>query len=227
MSCEPPATRQWPWEQPLPPQRRGRERRGKIVAAATELIDAHGPAGGQVTIRAIADGAHTSPASIYHYFPDIEAVMAAVATEYMEGLLAATAQVHEAQHPTYEILQHRLVHAYWRYFAARPGLRELWFYRRASDGVILIHERYLEIAAGQLRAAAARYIDEPGELLAYQMVFEMSGALWQLAFKLDPAGDSQIVEEIHDNAWAFLQRRAFTAGSSAGTRPTLNRPAPR
>ncbi len=215
MSGQPPTPAPWPWEQPSPPQRRGRERKARIVASAAALINAHGPEGEAFTLRAVADGAGTSPASIYHYFPDAEAVVAAVATEYMEGLLAATAKVHAAQHPSYEVHQRALVHAFWRSFAARPGLRELWFQRRASDAVIAIHERYLEIVAEQLQAAAARYIDDPGELLEYQMVLEMSGALFQLAFKLDPGGDPRVIEEIHVNAWAFLNRRAFKAEHQA------------
>lgn len=219
VSSAAPVTRPWAWEQPLPPQRRGRERSARIVAAAADLIDTYGPAGAQVSIRGIADGAHTAPASIYHYFPNVEAVIAAVATEYMKGLLAATAHVFDAEHPTYEVLQRRLVHAFWRYFAARAGLRELWFQRRASAAVISMHEHYRQLLAGQLQAAAARYVDQPGELLNYTMVLEMSGALWQLAFKLDPAGDPQVVEEIHANAWALLQRRAFGAVTGADSVP--------
>jgi len=192
------------------------------VAAAADLIDAHGPAGHQVTLRAIADAAQSSPASIYHYFPDVQAVVAAVATAYMEGLLAATAQVHQDEHPTYQALQRQLVHAYWRYFAARPGLRELWFQRRASDAVLAIHEHYLRIVAEQLQAAAARFVDDPGELLDYRMLLAMSGALWELAFELDPAGDPQVVEEISTNAWALLQRRAFGAHT---TKPSPGPPA--
>ena len=64
--------------------------------------------------------------------------------------------------------------------------------------------------AEQLHSAATDYVEDPGDLLHYRMVLAMSGALWQLAFHLDPAGDPRIVEEIHNNAWAFLQRHAFT-----------------
>ncbi len=76
----------------------------------------------------------------------------------------------------------------------------------------------LEIVAGQLQAAAARYIDKPGELLDYRMALEMSGALWQLAFKRDPAGDRRVVQEMHENAWAFLQPGAFRTVGPADTR---------
>lgn len=192
-----------------PPQRRGRERRARIVAAASELINAHGPTGPEVTIRAIADRAHTAPASIYYYFPDIEAVVAAVAGEYMSGLLAASGQVYDAQHRTFEGLIHTLVGTFWHYLAAQPGLRELWFQRRASDEVIAIYGYYLDTATRQLHAAAARYVEQPGELLDYRMLLVMSGGLWQLAFRLDPAGHPGVIEEIHTNGWAFLQRRAF------------------
>ncbi len=199
----------------LPPATAGSRAQGEDRRLGCGSDQRPRPGRGGVYPRAVADGAGTAPASIYHYFPDAEAVIAAVATEYMEGLLAATAKVHAAQHTSYEVHQRALVHAFWRYFAARPGLRELWFQRQASDAVIAIHERYLEIVAEQLQAAAARYIDDPGELLDYQMVLEISGALFQLAFKLDPGGDPRVIEEIHVNAWAFLNRRALKAEHQA------------
>jgi len=213
--------------QRLPPQRRGRERQARIVAAAVELVNAHGPAGPEVTIRAIADGARTAPASIYHYFPDVEAVVAAVASEYMQGLLAVSGQVYAAEHPTFEGLMQQLVDVFWRYLAARPGLRELWFQRRASDEVIAIYGSYLDTATEQLHTAAGRYVDEPGQLLDYRMLLVMSGGLWQLAFKLDPAGDAKVIAEIHTNGWAFLQRRAFAATDPAPPRPDGSRKRPK
>lgn len=201
--------RRWPWEPPLPPQRRGRERRADIICAASCLIDMHGPRSEQVTVRAIADAAHISTASIYHYFLDVEDVVAAVATAYMDGLLAATGNVKVADHATYDAFQLRLVEVFREYFAARPGLRELWFQRRGSDTVARIHDTYREVVSGQLRAAAGRYVDDPGDVLNYCMVIEMSRALWELAFRLDPAGQPDVVQEIHANASAFLLRRVF------------------
>ncbi len=204
-----PGHRQWPWEPPLPPQRRGRERRATIVAAASQLINLHGPGSEQVTLRAIADAADTSTASIYHYFPDAEAVVGAVATTYMNGLLDATGAVQVTDHATYEGFQRHLVEAFRDYFGARPGLRELWFQHRGSATVARIHATYREIVSEQLQNAAGRYVTDPGHLLNYRMVIEMSRALWELAFTLDPVGDAEVVEEIHTNASAFLRRRVF------------------
>jgi AcrR family transcriptional regulator len=199
----------WPWEPPLPPQRRGRERRARIITAASALIDAHGPSSDRVTLRAIADAAATSIASIYHYFPDVESVVAAVATAYMDGLLAATGAVRPVDYAGYEEFQLALVGVFRTYFAARPGLRRLWFQRGGSDTVARIHDHYRGVVSTQLQAAAGQYVDDPGDLLNYVMVIDMSRALWDLAFSLDPDGHPEVVREIHDNASAFLRRRVL------------------
>ncbi len=212
---------QWPWETPLPPQQRGRARRVQIVAATAELINTHGPVGEHLGVRAITRAEETSPASLYHYFPDVEAVITTVTTEYMQDLITATGEAFRAGHPTYEALQHHLVHIFWAYFAARPGLREMWFQRRASDTAVQIHEHYLASLAQQLHDAAAVFVQDPGQLLHYRMVLAMSGALWQLAFHLDPAGEREVVEEIHNNAWAFLRRHAFGAFPTDPAAPAL------
>src|ERR1700761_1721102 len=75
------------WRRPLPPQSRGRLRRERDGAAARELIDAHGPHSPEVTIRNISDRAHTSAATIYHYFVDVDALVATVTIEYMDTLI--------------------------------------------------------------------------------------------------------------------------------------------
>ncbi len=181
VSGGPDAAQRWPWEPPLPPQRRGRERRAKIISAASDLINRHGPGSDQVTVRAIADAAHTSTASIYHYFPELEAVVGAVATAYMDGLLAATGAVKVTDHATNDAFQLHLVDVFRDYFAARPGLRELWFQHRGSATVARIHDTYRQVVSGQLQVAAGRYIKDPGDVLNYRMVIEMSRALWELA----------------------------------------------
>jgi len=95
------------------------------------------------------------------------------------------------------------------YFAARAALRELWFQRRGSDMVRGFTTLTARSYPGSLHATAGQYVTDPGDMLNYCMVIEVSRVLWELAFRLDPAGDPEVVQEIHLNASASLRRCVF------------------
>ncbi|MFI5610740.1 TetR/AcrR family transcriptional regulator [Amycolatopsis sp. NPDC051903] len=198
---------QQPWQQLLPPQERGRARRAKIVEAATKLIDEHGPHSPEVTLRAIADGAGTSAATIYHYFPDVDSVIAAVAAQYMENLIAAVERVHGKHHESFHDLLDANITSYRKHFAKWPGLRELWFDRRASDNVVLIHAHYRETLTELWRQKATEFKGEPVDAMTCRIAIEMVGALWDFAFSLDPRGDERVVAEIRELAHDYYRRR--------------------
>jgi AcrR family transcriptional regulator len=201
------AGEQPPWQLLLPPQERGRRRRAKIVEAATRLIDEHGPHSPEVTLRAIADGADTSAATIYHYFPDVDSVIAAVAVTYMDNLLESVDRIHQKKYDSFHDLLDASISAYRSHFAKRPGLRELWFDRRASENVIRIHEHYREALAEKWRAKVVEYKAGPVDTMTCRIAVEMVGALWDFAFSLDPQGNERVVEEIREIAHDYYRRR--------------------
>lgn len=194
------------WRQALPPQRRGRQRRAEILRAATELIDAEGPNGPGISIRGITDRAGTSPATVYHYFDDIDAVVGAVAAEYMDGLVAAVAPAFGTHAGAREFLD-AVVGGYRSYFAARPGLRELWFDRRANPIVIQIHAHYRADLTGKLLEEMARHSSTPGTLDDHAITVALVGSLWELAFARDPRGDPAVVQQIIELCCDYWQRR--------------------
>lgn len=177
------------------------------MAAARELIDTHGPNSPEVSIRAISHRAQTSAATIYHYFPDVAAVVAAVATEYMDGLMEVIDTAVGAQGLTAPALLDRLVEAYRSYFAASPGLRELWFDHRASPTVVEIHDFYRSALAERLTTAMERYTDTPGTNLDHAVMVTMTGALWELAFTRDPDGDQAVIRKIHQVSADYWERQ--------------------
>jgi AcrR family transcriptional regulator len=67
-----------------PIQERGQRRVGAILEAAAELVAADGVEG--VTMHGLARRARTAIGSMYHFFPDIEAVFAALAERHRDGL---------------------------------------------------------------------------------------------------------------------------------------------
>ncbi|WP_285592035.1 TetR/AcrR family transcriptional regulator [Actinomycetospora sp. NBRC 106378] len=195
------------WRQPLPPQPRGRRRRAQIVQATRELIDEHGPGASEVSIKGIADRAGASAATIYHYFPDVESVVAAVAADYMDELIAAVDPVLSADHDDPGVLLDTLVAVYRDQFAAHPGVRELWFDRRASPTVTRIHEYYRATLVDKLQAAVARLSPTPGTTRDHLIMVTIAGSLWELAFALDPAGDPAVIAELHEACAAYWRRR--------------------
>lgn len=196
------------WRQPLPPQSRGRLRRERIVAAARDLIDAHGPHSPEVTIRSISDRAHSSAATIYHYFVDMDALVATVTIEYMDTLieLVQTA-IRDNENRAPSGLLDQLIASYRDYFAAHPGLRELWFDQRATPTVIEIHTFYRTTVAAMMRTAMAKYTETPGTELDHSAILAMAGALWELAFSVAPEGDETIVKQIRQVMTDYWRRQ--------------------
>ncbi|MGI5509193.1 TetR/AcrR family transcriptional regulator [Streptomyces sp. CA-106131] len=195
------------WESRLPPQARGRKNRAQILSAATAIIDSQGPHGPDVTARAIADAAGTSPASMYRYFEDLDSLVAAVAAEYMHELLGVLDEVEASSEGLdYNGWNKRKVVAYRDFFARRRGLRELWFDRRASEKVQEIHAHYRRVLAERNHQAMSRYANLPGELFSQILNVEVTGALWDLAFTLDPNGHPYVVDEIEELDMDFARR---------------------
>lgn len=195
------------WESRLPPQARGRKNRAQILSAASAIIDSQGPHGRDISVRAIADAAGTSPASMYRYFEDLDSLVAAVAAEYMHDLLAVLDQVDAtSQGLDYRSLNKRTVDAYRNFFSRRRGLRELWFDRRASEKVQEIHAHFRRLLAERNHQAMSRYASIKGDFFSHTLNIEVTGALWNLAFTLDPDGHPYVIDEIEELGIDFVRR---------------------
>lgn len=74
-----------------PQQLRGERRVEAILDAAAGIIAQHGlPA---LTVQALADRAQTSKGSLYHFFPDLRAVLCALADRHSAALTALSAEM--------------------------------------------------------------------------------------------------------------------------------------
>jgi AcrR family transcriptional regulator len=77
------------------PQRSGAKQRVEAILDAAETLFAE-QGYESVTTNAIAAAAHIPIGSVYQYFPNKEAILAAVATRYREGLLAIYSKLQQA-----------------------------------------------------------------------------------------------------------------------------------
>ncbi len=186
------------WRPEQPPQERGRKRRAEILAAASSLIDAEGPHGVNVTIRGITDAAGASPASVYRYFNDLDSLVATVAYEFMNELLSVGEEAVRAAPHDWDTLVAHSVSAHREFFARHPGLRRLWFDRRASETLQEMHTYYRRVAAARQRDAVARFVEPAGDLFDHELHVEITGALWEFAFTADPAGHPDAIAEIDE-----------------------------
>ncbi len=69
-------------------QARGVDRRERLLDAAAAVIAAHG--WGEASVREIAARAGASMSSLYHFFPDKEAVLLALGERYLARIVAAS-----------------------------------------------------------------------------------------------------------------------------------------
>lgn len=76
-----------------PQQERGQRRVDAILDAAAGLIPEVGIAG--LTVQAIAERAETSKGSLYHFFPDLDAVVRALAERHVASVREIAASVRE------------------------------------------------------------------------------------------------------------------------------------
>ncbi|MBV9880561.1 MAG: TetR/AcrR family transcriptional regulator [Gemmatirosa sp.] len=76
-----------------PQQERGQRRVDAILDAAATLVTEVGVAG--VTVGAIAERARTSKGSLYHFFPDRESVLHALAERHVAALRAMLAAIRD------------------------------------------------------------------------------------------------------------------------------------
>ncbi|MFJ4436950.1 TetR/AcrR family transcriptional regulator [Streptomyces sp. NPDC088923] len=182
-----------------PQQRRSKEKVARIKAATMRLLDTRPY--GEITTKHIAAEAGISVGALYRYFPDKEAVAAALAREFQDSHVTLVAR-HTAERPpgeTVEGLIRRLVAAFAERFRTEPGFRSLWLAgpprlpeaRELSDGA------NARVAALVHRALSTHYglpaTDEAERRVA--MAVDALDDLLQRAFREDPRGDDWVLTE--------------------------------
>jgi AcrR family transcriptional regulator len=181
----------------VPTQARSRARLRRVLDAADDVLAREGA--DAFTTNRIAKVAGIPVGSVYHYFPDKEAIVEALALRYwsdFEDLVAAAAEVDELDplaDPGSVVLD-----ALAAGFRARPGFLALWYgglrteqvrdvTRPVRFAIARSIERILQVhwpeAALGARAAAARMVVLAGD------------GLLRESFRVDPAGDEGLLGE--------------------------------
>jgi AcrR family transcriptional regulator len=194
-----------------PTQARARDRVDRILAAATGLIAARGAE--HLKMGELAARAGVSVGSLYQYFPDKAAVVAALAEQISEGSRACIA---EALAPVQTPGQLAaafggLIDLYWSLFQAEPVRRDIWAGAQADKALMAI-ELAENRASGEMLAAAmlrARPHADPAAVATTAfLVWQLGEATMRLAVSL-PRGEGDAVV-------AAYKRMSVDAVLSAG-----------
>jgi len=193
----------------VPTQARSRRRLRRVLDAADALLAAEGA--DAFTTRAVARFAGVPVGSVYHYFPDKDAIAEALAVRYwsdFEDLVAGVAEADEQQ--PFEDPGAAVLDVLAAGFRARPGFLALWYgglrterLRDATRPTRIAIGRSIEriLAVHWPQASSERRVE------AARMVVLAGDGLLREAFRLDLAGDETLLAESALMLDAYLDAR--------------------
>jgi AcrR family transcriptional regulator len=180
-----------------PQQARSRARVQAILDAADQILATDGV--DALTMRRVADAAEVPIGTIYQFFEDKSAVLSAVAyryldafTETMATLTTETAGLHG------DDLFDRVFDTFTALYRTNPGYVAIWSGRHLSRELMEADDANNDALAEGLRQILltdGRVRDEPALAISCRALVQMTDALFQLAFRLDPHGDPAILGE--------------------------------
>jgi AcrR family transcriptional regulator len=171
----------------VPSQRRARERVERILAAASDLIARDGS--DQLKMSEVAAAAGVSIGSLYQYFPDRSALIAALAARYFAGCrqciaealagIGSTAALRAAFSSLYDL--------YFAMFQAEPVLRDI-LAATQTDRTLQAMEEAESRANGRLLAEVVARLDPGRDARALEdaayLVWHLGECTMRLAARL-------------------------------------------
>jgi AcrR family transcriptional regulator len=196
-----------------PVQRRSRERVERILRAAEQLVVSSSVEA--LTTRGVAERARIPVATLYQYFADRDAIIAALIERHvlsMDERIGAALQS-LSSYSVRSIVQ-TTVAAYRADYRERPSYVVLWFQGRLSADIA----RFIRERNDLLADAFHRFATKLGLLrrgtdpLVIRLSFELADRFLEVAYRHDISGDDRVVEEGVEMIIAHLERYATPAG---------------
>jgi AcrR family transcriptional regulator len=197
-----------------PRQERSLQLIERVLDAADHLLATGNPVA--LTTTTIAAEAGVSVGAVYQYFPDTGAIVAAVAVRHIEAsdalMAAAAAEAEAAGWPDPVATLIDLFAARWR---DQPGYRSLWSGPQMTQAL-----READRAGKEALAEGVRSIlltlglvaDSERLPLACAVAVYTCDALLQEAFRRNPEGDPEILNETKELLGAYLDNLAAEQG---------------
>jgi AcrR family transcriptional regulator len=184
----------------VPTQARSRARLRRLLDTAEELLANEGAEA--MTTTRVAEAAGVSVGSLYQYLPDKGAIVQALARRYLadfEGLMAELERdALRSGGAGWDDPVGRLIDEFAKRYRELPGYRALWFGRELSDELRAAdRENKIALARGVRRIALALHLARDDDYLrvAARAGVLVTDSILQEAFRLDPNGDPQLIEE--------------------------------
>jgi AcrR family transcriptional regulator len=180
-----------------PQQARSRARVQRLLEAADRVLADEGYSA--LTVRRLAEEAEVPVGTIYQFFDDKGAVVDALARRYI-GEFDAMIEllVADAESGPWDDVVDTVMDAAIGMYRSQPGYLAIWIGRHLSPELQQVDEaNNAAIAAGLRRIVIAQHGVPDDERLARacQVAVQTTDALLQLAFRLDPEGDRDILTE--------------------------------
>jgi len=193
----------------LPVQDRSRERVGRILDAASEIVVAGGVEA--LTTRAIATRAQVPVASLYQYFSDKEAVLLALIERDMAEMDEQVAQDLGAL-TSYDVASvvETTMRAFVKVYHRRPAFVEIWLRGRINATIRDAGRAHNRRVAGDLWAFVTDLgmVREGTRPEVALLAVEIGDRVFQLAFETSRTGDAFLIEQGIAMITAYLRQHA-------------------
>ena len=203
----------------MPTQVRSRERVGRILDVASQIVVSGGVEA--LTTRSIAEAAEIPVASVYQYFADRDAILLAlVERDTAEMDEQVRADLGALQKLSIASVVQTTMRAYTSVYARRPDFLEIWVRGRSVVAVNDYGRQHNRRTAAELRefALAAGLVRPDTPLAATELAVEIGDRVFQLAYESTPDGDEFLISQGIAMVTAYLNTYATPAGIE-GVRP--------
>jgi len=179
-----------------PVQQRGLERVDKLLDSAARIIDSQGIAG--LTTSAVAEESGSSVGVVYRYFPNVDALVSALAERNQQRFMAELGErLERGLAPTWHDFVRICIDTFADFSRDEPGFSTLRF----GDIIALRYTQRLANSTAQIGGALevvlhAHYGFEQtdGLRFAIEVAMECADAITRRAFFLTPEGDARFTD---------------------------------
>ncbi|MET8745254.1 TetR/AcrR family transcriptional regulator [Streptomyces sp. NPDC004728] len=193
----------------LPVQKRSAERFERLLDACAELLDEVGYAG--LTTKEVARRAEVPIGTLYQFFSDREGLIGALAARNLESFLGRVADRLEQEKP--EGISGIVDVTVDEFVTMRRTITGFGVVDFGAVGQDHILEPTLDnntAVAGRLRSLTASLtgVQDDAEFeIAVRVALECADSVLQLAFRIDPQGDAQLIAECKRVLNSYLNDR--------------------
>jgi AcrR family transcriptional regulator len=196
-----------------PVQRRSRERVRRILAAAEGIVASAGVEA--LTTREVARRAEVPVATLYQYFADREAIIAALIEGHifsMDDRIARALQTLDSY--SVRTIVETMIAAYRADYRERPSYVVLWFQGRAGPEIAdMVGERGRTLADAFHDFGVGVGILRPDtDRVVLRLCFEVADRFMEYAYRHDLRGDDRVVAEGIEMIVSHLERSATAPG---------------